>query len=140
MRDLAGVWGSKAPRFWMIIKFLTIGDIIMKIICPNGVLEIAVANTFFSRFIGLMFLSEKAFCGGLLLTNCNSIHSFFMRFCIDVVFLDKSNKVVKVVKNLKPWGVVLPVANASSTLELNCGLADIYGIDVGLELVLKLSK
>ena len=49
---------------------------------------------------------------------------FFMRFPIDVVFLDQSNNVVKVVPNIKPWRMVPPVSGAQSALELPTGTID----------------
>jgi len=105
-----------------------------KLICPNGTLEICVAKNFFSRFLGLMFMPQESFCGALLIQKCSSIHTFFMRFCIDVVFLDKTYKVLRVVKNLKPWRVVAPISCASSVLELKPGFADKYGIKEGITL------
>ena len=67
-----------------------------------------------------MFLrsSDKA----LLLLSCNSIHTFFMRFPIDAVFITKSNLVVKVQKNIKPFRMLLPVITASKVLEIPSGL------------------
>ena len=110
-----------------------------KLICPNGTLEICVAKTFFSRFLGLMFMPRDSFCGALLIQKCSSVHTFFMRFCIDVVFLDKSNKVLRVVKNLKPWRVVTPISCASSVLELKSGFADKYIIKEGITLLFEFS-
>jgi uncharacterized membrane protein (UPF0127 family) len=40
---------------------------------------------------------------GLLILRCNSIHTFFMSFPIDAVFLDRNDRVVKVVRNIPPW-------------------------------------
>ena len=80
-----------------------------KLYCQNGSFEVLVAKSFFSRFLGLMFVSPKNFYKALLITNCSSIHTFFMRFCIDLVFLDKNNMVLKVIDELKPWRIVAPV-------------------------------
>jgi len=108
-----------------------------KLVCPNGTFEISVAKTFFCRFIGLMFMSQKSFCGGLLIPKCSSIHTFFMRFYIDVVFLDKTNKVLRTVKNLKPWCMVAPVSFAKSVVELKAGFIDKFGIKEGITLSLQ---
>ena len=105
-----------------------------KLVCPNAVIEICLAKTFLSRFIGLMFIHKESFCGALLIPKCSSIHTFFMRFCIDVVFLDKTNTVVRVIKNLKPWRVVALVSFAKSVVELKPGFADKYGIKEGVTL------
>jgi len=79
------------------------------------------ADTFWKRFKGLLFYKKPIVEEGLLITPCNSVHMFFMRFPIDVLFLDPSKKVVKVVPNLKPWKAVSPVRNAHSALELPIG-------------------
>jgi len=65
--------------------------------------EAVVANTVFKRIKGL--LAKKDFQQGeaLILNPCNSIHTLFMRFPIDVIFLDRQNKVVKVIPGLNPW-------------------------------------
>ncbi|MBR3628149.1 MAG: DUF192 domain-containing protein [Elusimicrobia bacterium] len=79
--------------------------------------DVCVAESFFDRFKGLMFVpKEKAF--DLLIKNCNSIHTCFMKFNIDVFCLDKEFKVVKIYKNLKPFRFVLPVKNCCHILEV----------------------
>ena len=40
---------------------------------------------------------------GMLILHCNAVHTFFMRFPIDVTFLDRQDRVVKVVRGVKPW-------------------------------------
>ena len=87
-------------------------------------LRIKYADSFWKRFNGLLFYKKPIIEEGLLITPCNSIHMFFMRFPIDVVFLDQSNNVVKVVPNIKPWRMVPPVRTAHSALELPIGTID----------------
>ena len=84
-------------------------------------LRIIPANNFWLRCKGLLFHKKPIVEEGLLLSPCNSIHMFFMRFPIDVVFLNQTNHVVKVVPNLKPWQMVSSVHGAHSTLELPIG-------------------
>jgi uncharacterized membrane protein (UPF0127 family) len=79
-------------------------------------IEIKVAKTFLSRFLGFMFKKNANYA--ILFKNCRSVHTFFMRFNIDVVFLDKENKVIKVVENVKPFRMVLPIKNSFSILEI----------------------
>jgi hypothetical protein len=59
---------------------------------------------------------------GLWIVPCPTIHTFFMKFAIDVVFLDGSNKVVKVIENMKPWRLSAWVPSAASVLELSAGV------------------
>ena len=94
-------------------------------------MEIKRANTFWTRFKGLQFQKKPIVKEGLFITKCNSIHMFFMRFPIDVVFLNQSNQVVKVVPHLKPWRIVSPVDGATSTLELPIGTIEDRYISVG---------
>nr|WP_019412403.1 DUF192 domain-containing protein [Paenisporosarcina sp. TG20] len=83
--------------------------------------RINIANNFWTRFKGLQFQKKPLVEEGLLITPCNSIHMFFMRFPIDVVFLYQSNNVVKIVSNINPWRIVPPVKDAHSALELPSG-------------------
>ena len=79
-------------------------------------LDIYIANTFFSKFKGLM--GKKNINYGLLLTNTNGIHTFFMKENIDVLLLDKNYKIVKTYKSVKPNRVILPKKSVVHTLEL----------------------
>lgn len=98
-----------------------------KIVDENGILiasEVEYATTFWTRYKGLMlrkqsdFPKEKA----LLFNQCNSIHMFFMRFPIDVIYLDRDFNVVKIVRNIKPWQVDFGHPKAYYTIELNAGV------------------
>ena len=51
------------------------------------------------------------------------MHMFFMRFAIDIVFLDKSNRVLRINHSLKPWRVSSMVFGARRALELEAGAA-----------------
>jgi len=64
--------------------------------------DIKLANNIFTRVKGLMF-ENKITGDGLLIRPCNSIHTFFMKFNIDVVFLNKNLKIVKIIRNMPPW-------------------------------------
>ena len=68
----------------------------------NGV-DAEIAETFVERAKGLIGCRGLAPGTGMLITKCNCIHTFFMRFAIDATFLDKSGKIVKVVRNIRPW-------------------------------------
>ncbi len=51
------------------------------------------------------------------------IHTFFMRFPIDLVFLDRANQIVRIVPNVKPWRLTVPIFGARACLELEAGAA-----------------
>jgi len=95
------------------------------------------AHTFWQRFKGLLFYKKPIIDEGLLITPCNSIHMFFMKFPIDAVFLDQTNTVVKVASNVKPWSVISPVRSAHSTLELPSGTIRKRSIGVGDTIILE---
>ena len=59
---------------------------------------------------------------GLWIVPCAMIHTLFMRFPIDVVFLDRELKALRVVESLKPWRVSPWVLGAHSVLELAGGV------------------
>ncbi len=82
--------------------------------------DIRIADNPLSRIVGLMF-REVPEGDGLLLDPCNSIHTFFMRYSLDVVFLSKTNEVVKVIRNLPPWRVTKIYFYARRTLEVPAG-------------------
>jgi len=85
--------------------------------------RVRVAASAWSRAMGLM--GRMVAPGeGLLILPCNGIHMFFMRVPIDAVFLDPGLRVLKVVRDLKPWRVVPYVRGARCVLELRAGAAD----------------
>lgn len=92
------------------------------------------AKDFFSRLKGFMFSKAPDF--GLLLLNCRSVHTFFMRFNLDLIFLDRQNKIVRIHRNVSPWNLILPVSSASHVLELPSGAFDVSALRPGNELSL----
>ena len=64
------------------------------------------AETFLSRAIGLIGRRSPPE-GGLLIEKCNAIHTFFMRFPICAKFLDGNGEVVKEVRNVPPWRLLV---------------------------------
>lgn len=83
--------------------------------------DLKVADTFGKRLRGLMGRSELLQGEGLLITPCNSIHTFFMRFPIDVMFIDERRFVVHLIPSLKPNRLSPLVRTARSVVELPAG-------------------
>ena len=81
-----------------------------------------VAETPATRMVGLLHDTMLAEGDGLWIVPCNSIHSFWMRFVFDAVFLDKNLRVVHLVREMKPWRLSKMVLSAHSVLELPPGL------------------
>ena len=72
---------------------------------------------------------------GLLLAPCNTVHTFFMRFSLDLVFLHEEGYVIKILKNCRPWRVFPAVAGAFYVLELMAGKADEVGLTEGTQVL-----
>lgn len=80
-----------------------------------------VAETFWSRFSGLMGKSPLPAGEGLLIRPCNSIHMFFMKFSVDVLFLDADFRVVRLIRDLVPGKIVGTVPGAVQVVEVTAG-------------------
>jgi len=83
--------------------------------------DILIADTLVSRLVGLMFREKLIGADGLLINPCNSIHTFFMRYSLDIVFLNSDNKIVKIIRNIRPWRMTWIYFRAKKTLELPAG-------------------
>lgn len=90
-----------------------------------------VANTWWTRTKGLLGSHSLPETEALWIHRCNSIHTFFMRYSIDAIFVNKDLKVQKVYSNLTPWRVTLPVWSAHSVFELPAGSANKLKIEEG---------
>lgn len=96
------------------------------VICERCV----VADRMLPRMKGLLGKRELVAGEGLLIQPAPSIHTFFMRFPIDVVFLSKSGEVMKVAANVGAWRM-RSCRRAFAVLELPAGEAERRGITVG---------
>ncbi|MBI4060903.1 MAG: DUF192 domain-containing protein [Elusimicrobia bacterium] len=83
--------------------------------------KVEKADTPASRSRGLLGRASLAADEGLWIVPCPMIHTFFMKFPIDVLFLDSALRVVRVVENLRPWRLSPWVLSARSVLELKGG-------------------
>lgn len=95
-----------------------------------------IASTPFFRMKGL--LGRKTLNDGeaLVIRPCNSIHTFFMRFAIDVLFLDRQNKVIAMLNNVLPWRVSPVYWRGYSVVELPSGVIKKSETAVGDEIIL----
>jgi uncharacterized membrane protein (UPF0127 family) len=73
------------------------------------------------RLRGLLGRSSLDEGSALVLEPCNSIHTFFMRFAIDAVFLDRGGSVVRAVAGLQPFRATRPHPSAVLVVELPAG-------------------
>jgi uncharacterized protein len=96
------------------------------IVCERCV----VADKMLTRMRGLLGRRELPAGEGMLLRPAPSVMTFFMRFPIDVVFLDRDGNVLKVREHMKPWRTAA-CRRAYMTLELAAGEAGRRGIAPG---------
>ena len=97
----------------------------------------AVAATFWQRFIGLMGRRSMADDEALVFYNVWSFHTFFMKFPIDVIFLNKKNQVIATIENLQPNRITRLYPKAVSVLELPAGTIEKTSTVVGDEIEIK---
>ena len=79
------------------------------------------AVTFFQRTRGLLGRKELKKGEGLYIPKCRSIHTFFMKFTIDVVFIDVDNRITRLVPGLVPFRIAFGPRNTAGVLELSAG-------------------
>ena len=80
------------------------------------------ADSFLSRMVGLLKYKTLAFDEALIITHCQSIHMFFMRFPIDVIFVSKDHTVVGLVPAIKPFYLSPIFFRADYAIEIPVGV------------------
>lgn len=91
------------------------------VICKSGmelVGNLMVADSIFTRMKGLLGRDSLPEGSGLWLKPCKGIHTFGMKFAIDIVFLDREKRVVEVMSEIGPNRVTAIYSNAATVLEL----------------------
>jgi uncharacterized membrane protein (UPF0127 family) len=83
--------------------------------------QVEVASTRVDRAVGLLTRSHLDVGEGLLITPCRGVHTWFMRFAIDIVALNEQGVVVDAVSGLGPWRVRMPRRGGVNVLELPAG-------------------
>jgi uncharacterized membrane protein (UPF0127 family) len=101
------------------------------VVCDNCL----VADSAALRLRGLLGRPPLAGREGLLLRPSGSIHTWFMRFPIDALFLDREMRVIRVAPEIRPWRMAA-ARKAKAVLELRAGEAARSRIEAGDRLVL----
>lgn len=83
--------------------------------------HVTVANTFIKRLKGLMFTKNLPSGCALLIQPCQSVHTFFMNYELDILYLDGVGKVVAVDEQLKPGKIGRFVKDAKVVVEIPAG-------------------
>lgn len=96
--------------------------------------DLKIARRFFERGKGLLGRVTLPADEALWILRCNSIHTFFMMFPIDCVFVNRDLEVKALRRNVVPWRMVFPVWGASSVIEMAAGNIDRLDIRTGEKL------
>ena len=88
-------------------------------LCSNGL----NACSFRQRLTGLLTRRFSDTFDGMIFFRCNSIHTFGMRFPIDVIFVSAKNEIISVHSNVKPWKILFEAVKYCTVIELPQGKA-----------------
>ncbi len=89
------------------------------------------AESFISRGIGLLGKKVLGPNHVLLIRPCNNIHTFFMKFAIDVIFVDKNFVIIKTFSNVKPFKLLGPYWKSTSVIEAESGFVNKNNLQIG---------
>ena len=93
--------------------------------------NVSVANNFYKRLKGLLCKKGLESGEGLLISPCKQVHTFGMKFNIDVVFVSPTSKVVHIEHNMSKGKVSKYIKGANQVLELKGGTAKEKNISLG---------
>jgi uncharacterized membrane protein (UPF0127 family) len=96
---------------------------------------VEIADTRASRRRGLLGRDRMPGDSAIVLTSCNAVHTFGMRFAIDVAFVDAAGGVCKIVRDMVPWRIAI-APRAWTTIEFASGELASNAVDVGDRLYL----
>ena len=102
--------------------------------------KVDVAATRATRAVGLLNRSGLEPGEGLWIVPSRGVHTWGMRFAIDVVALDQAGTVIDCVSNLRPWRMRLPRKGTAGVLELPAGTLAASQTGVGHTIVLELAN
>ncbi|MFF1349602.1 DUF192 domain-containing protein [Streptomyces sp. NPDC058322] len=100
-------------------------------------IPLRIAASYRARSRGL--LGQDGIDGALMITPCGSVHSFRMRFTIDVAYLDRKFKVVAV-HTMKPGRLGMPRLRARHVIEAEAGAMEKWGIRPGARVTIVQSE
>jgi uncharacterized membrane protein (UPF0127 family) len=103
---------------------------------------VAIADTHWTRLRGLLGLAADDFRSGsgLWIVPCHGVHTLGMGFPIDVVYLDRSQTVIDIQREVRPWRFAPVRRHAASVLELPCHTAAETKTEIGDRIEITLPK
>ena len=97
--------------------------------------DVELALTRASRRRGLLERDSLDPAAALVLSPCLAVHTAFMRFAIDVIFVNKAGHVMRIVRRLAPWRAAACLS-AYATIELAAGVLDRFNVEIGDRLLI----
>lgn len=94
-------------------------------------MRVLVARNWWLRTRGLLGRPAPARGEGMLFPGCASVHTCFMAYPIDLVYLDRASVITKIRTNVRPWRFSAGDRASRHTLELAAGEAERLGLRVG---------
>jgi len=98
--------------------------------------QVETARRLVRRIVGLIGRREFPPGCALVIPRCRQVHTFFMRFPIDVVFLDEDNRVLRAESDVKPYGITGRCRGGFAVVELPAGTVARFGICPGDEMMM----
>ena len=93
--------------------------------------EVQLADSALARLRGFLLRPPPRAGEGILLTPCNAIHMWGMRYPLDVVYLDAAGQVLEILESLPPWAAPARVSGGRYVLEVPVGTIEKTGTSVG---------
>ena len=111
---------------------MTSTDYRLSVVSSDAVIaaRVELADSMWKRMRGLLGRAGMAADEGMRFEPASSLHMLFMRFAIDVVYVDRNERVVKLVRNFRPWRFSW-ARGARTAYELPVGSIDRSGVAVG---------
>jgi len=104
--------------------------------------QLRVADNHRQRLLGLMGTSKSAFQSGagLWINPCHGVHTMFMRYPIDVIYLDPEHRVIRIEDAVRPWRMTPVIIESATVIELPAHTAWDTGTIVGDQVEIKIGK
>jgi uncharacterized protein len=102
--------------------------------------RVGIADTRATRAVGLLSRDGLEPGEALWIVPSRGVHTWGMRFAIDVLALDQAGTVIDLVSNLKPWRLRLPRRGTAGVLELPAGTLVASGTAVGHHVLLEMAE
>lgn len=99
-----------------------------------------LAENFWTRAVGLIGKQSFDKGEGLIFPRCNSVHTFFMRFSLDLIFVNKDGVVTSIIENIQKWRISPFISGTSKVIELPTGTIKDSGTMIGDKLLFEQSE